>query len=176
MVWGEEEHTMQKMWFKFVECSAGNWQAVATPHPTYQGLWSTWGEGWPSPPSLPSYPHHRDHHNHYRHHHHYHNHHCNWHHHHHLHQDHDQDNERRLTGVNETSSIHDFSAGVANRLLTIKIMTVRMKDDVDADPHPHHLHPHHPHHADHLHGQGLQHPNPTRVRRGEKRLFGGSAT
>ena len=27
----------------------------------------------------------------------------------------DQDNERRLTGVNETSSIHDFSAGVANR-------------------------------------------------------------
>ena len=29
----------------------------------------------------------------------------------------DQDNERRLTGVNETSSIHDFSAGVANRSL-----------------------------------------------------------
>ena len=26
-----------------------------------------------------------------------------------------QDNERRLTGAHETSSIHDFSAGVANR-------------------------------------------------------------
>ena len=26
-----------------------------------------------------------------------------------------QDNERRLTGKHETSSIHDFSAGVANR-------------------------------------------------------------
>ena len=32
-----------------------------------------------------------------------------------------QDNERRLTGAHETSSIHDFSAGVANRCgLSIK--------------------------------------------------------
>ena len=32
-----------------------------------------------------------------------------------------QDNERRLTGANETSSIHDFSAGVANRGCSIRI-------------------------------------------------------
>jgi len=32
-----------------------------------------------------------------------------------------KDNERRLTGVNETSSIHDFSAGVANRGCSIRI-------------------------------------------------------
>lgn len=32
-----------------------------------------------------------------------------------------QDNERRLTGFHETSSIHDFSAGVANRGASIRI-------------------------------------------------------
>jgi len=32
-----------------------------------------------------------------------------------------KDNERRLTGRNETSSIHDFSAGVANRGCSIRI-------------------------------------------------------
>ena len=32
-----------------------------------------------------------------------------------------QDNERRLTGLHETSSIHDFSAGVANRGCSIRI-------------------------------------------------------
>ena len=32
-----------------------------------------------------------------------------------------QDNERRLAGANETSSIHDFSAGVANRGCSIRI-------------------------------------------------------
>ena len=32
-----------------------------------------------------------------------------------------QDNERRLTGLHETSSIHDFSAGVANRGSSIRI-------------------------------------------------------
>jgi len=32
-----------------------------------------------------------------------------------------KDNERRLTGGNETSSIHDFSAGVANRGCSIRI-------------------------------------------------------
>ena len=32
-----------------------------------------------------------------------------------------QDNERRLTGKHETSSIHDFSAGVANRGCSIRI-------------------------------------------------------
>ena len=32
-----------------------------------------------------------------------------------------QDNERRLTGKHETSSIHDFSAGVANRGSSIRI-------------------------------------------------------
>ena len=32
-----------------------------------------------------------------------------------------QDNERRLTGAHETSSIHDFSAGVANRGCSIRI-------------------------------------------------------
>merc|ERR1712071_296988 len=31
------------------------------------------------------------------------------------------DNERRLTGAHETSSIHDFSAGVANRGCSIRI-------------------------------------------------------
>ena len=31
-----------------------------------------------------------------------------------------QDNERRLTGLHETSSIHDFSAGVANRGCSIR--------------------------------------------------------
>ena len=31
-----------------------------------------------------------------------------------------QDNERRLTGKHETSSIHDFSAGVANRGCSIR--------------------------------------------------------
>ncbi len=31
------------------------------------------------------------------------------------------DNERRLTGLHETSSIHDFSAGVANRGCSIRI-------------------------------------------------------
>ena len=31
------------------------------------------------------------------------------------------DNERRLTGHHETSSIHDFSAGVANRGASIRI-------------------------------------------------------
>ena len=30
-----------------------------------------------------------------------------------------QDNERRLTGKHETSSIHDFSAGVANRSVPV---------------------------------------------------------
>merc|ERR1711934_384873 len=32
-----------------------------------------------------------------------------------------KDNERRLTGAHETSSIHDFSAGVANRGCSIRI-------------------------------------------------------
>ena len=32
-----------------------------------------------------------------------------------------RDNERRLTGFHETSSIHDFSAGVANRGASIRI-------------------------------------------------------
>merc|ERR1711988_968006 len=32
-----------------------------------------------------------------------------------------KDNERRLTGLHETSSIHDFSAGVANRGCSIHI-------------------------------------------------------
>ncbi|CAD5114687.1 DgyrCDS3732 [Dimorphilus gyrociliatus] len=32
-----------------------------------------------------------------------------------------RDNERRLTGLHETSSIHDFSAGVANRACSIRI-------------------------------------------------------
>ena len=32
-----------------------------------------------------------------------------------------KDNERRLTGMHETSSIHDFSAGVANRGCSIRI-------------------------------------------------------
>ena len=32
-----------------------------------------------------------------------------------------KDNERRLAGANETSSIHDFSAGVANRGCSIRI-------------------------------------------------------
>lgn len=32
-----------------------------------------------------------------------------------------KDNERRLIGRNETSSIHDFSAGVANRGASIRI-------------------------------------------------------
>jgi glutamine synthetase len=34
---------------------------------------------------------------------------------------HGQDNARRLTGKHETSSIHDFSAGVANRGASIRI-------------------------------------------------------
>ncbi len=32
-----------------------------------------------------------------------------------------KDNERRLTGLHETSSIHDFSAGVAHRGASIRI-------------------------------------------------------
>lgn len=32
-----------------------------------------------------------------------------------------KDNERRLTGNHETSSIHDFSSGVANRSCSIRI-------------------------------------------------------
>lgn len=32
-----------------------------------------------------------------------------------------RDNERRLTGLHETSNIHDFSAGVANRGASIRI-------------------------------------------------------
>merc|ERR1719293_387881 len=32
-----------------------------------------------------------------------------------------KDNERRLTGSHETSSIHDFSSGVANRGASIRI-------------------------------------------------------
>ena len=32
-----------------------------------------------------------------------------------------KDNARRLTGLHETSSIHDFSAGVANRGCSIRI-------------------------------------------------------
>ena len=32
-----------------------------------------------------------------------------------------KDNERRLTGHHETSSIHDFSAGIANRGASIRI-------------------------------------------------------
>jgi glutamine synthetase len=32
-----------------------------------------------------------------------------------------KDNERRLTGLHETSSIHDFNAGVANRGASIRI-------------------------------------------------------
>ena len=35
-----------------------------------------------------------------------------------------KDNERRLTGLHETSSIHDFSAGVANRY-----QMTRLSDD-----------------------------------------------
>lgn len=35
-----------------------------------------------------------------------------------------QDNERRLTGAHETSSIHDFSAGVANRGCSIRYFIV----------------------------------------------------
>ena len=37
----------------------------------------------------------------------------------------DQDNKRRLTGLHETSSIEDFSAGVANRGCSI-----RQADDI----------------------------------------------
>lgn len=32
-----------------------------------------------------------------------------------------EDNKRRLTGLNETSSIYDFSSGVANRGASIRI-------------------------------------------------------
>lgn len=32
-----------------------------------------------------------------------------------------KDNERRLTGLHETSSIHDFSSGVAHRGASIRI-------------------------------------------------------
>ena len=32
-----------------------------------------------------------------------------------------KDNERRLTGLHETSSIHDFSSGIANRGASIRI-------------------------------------------------------
>ena len=32
-----------------------------------------------------------------------------------------KDNERRLTGLHETSSINDFSSGVANRAASIRI-------------------------------------------------------
>ncbi len=32
-----------------------------------------------------------------------------------------KDNERRLTGLHETSSIHEFSSGVANRGASIRI-------------------------------------------------------
>ena len=32
-----------------------------------------------------------------------------------------EDNKRRLTGLHETSSIHDFSCGVANRQASIRI-------------------------------------------------------
>merc|ERR1712098_852100 len=32
-----------------------------------------------------------------------------------------KDNERRLTGLHETSNIHDFSSGVANRGASIRI-------------------------------------------------------
>ena len=32
-----------------------------------------------------------------------------------------KDNERRLTGLHETSSIHEFSAGIANRGASIRI-------------------------------------------------------
>ena len=32
-----------------------------------------------------------------------------------------QDNARRLTGLHETSNIHDFSCGVANRKASIRI-------------------------------------------------------
>ena len=39
-----------------------------------------------------------------------------------------KDNERRLTGLHETSSIHDFSAGVANRGCSIRIPRQVMKD------------------------------------------------
>jgi len=39
-----------------------------------------------------------------------------------------KDNERRLTGFHETSSIHDFSAGVANRGASIRIPRSVMKD------------------------------------------------
>lgn len=35
-----------------------------------------------------------------------------------------KDNERRLTGKHETSSIHDFNAGVANRGCSIRIPRV----------------------------------------------------
>ena len=46
----------------------------------------------------------------------------------------DQDNERRLTGVNETSSIHDFSAGVANRSLDReKTLVIRRDLDIGWD-------------------------------------------
>ena len=43
----------------------------------------------------------------------------------------DQDNERRLTGVNETSSIHDFSAGVANRSPEKTLVIRRYEHDLD---------------------------------------------
>ncbi|XP_074654035.1 glutamine synthetase-like [Tubulanus polymorphus] len=39
-----------------------------------------------------------------------------------------KDNERRLTGAHETSSIHDFSAGVANRGTSIRIPRQVMDD------------------------------------------------
>jgi len=39
-----------------------------------------------------------------------------------------KDNERRLTGFHETSSIHDFSAGVANRGASIRIPRSVMKE------------------------------------------------
>ncbi|XP_074655306.1 glutamine synthetase-like [Tubulanus polymorphus] len=39
-----------------------------------------------------------------------------------------KDNERRLTGAHETSSIHDFSAGVANRGASIRIPRQVMAD------------------------------------------------
>ena len=45
----------------------------------------------------------------------------------------DQDNERRLTGVNETSSIHDFSAGVANRSLVGEKTLVIWRYEHDLD-------------------------------------------
>jgi glutamine synthetase len=39
-----------------------------------------------------------------------------------------KDNERRLTGHHETSSIHDFSAGIANRGCSIRIPRQVMVD------------------------------------------------